>query len=267
MAASAYATPIAATLTTSTTSSAAGASLTPVQLLPEPVQGPNTQSLAHAPSNLTSGTRAFLDAYQPYSTVADAFTGSKKGDRFSSTGHCYSEYPCFSVNHGAVASVGSQPEVSADQMSALLDSVLAMQYVTFDHSHPDMALSGFKTSQQGATLEVIAPNGILPSSILAGMAFDMFKLQSNNARMNAIRAVQAPSDGQPQPTMALYVYPDLGSSTADIKAVQNFCVGKELDGTITPANPQLSKRFSIDGLLGGFCAFIDVPLICPSSSG
>jgi hypothetical protein len=218
-----------------TTSSVAKASFAPVQLIPQTVQGPHIKALAHTPKNLTSTTRAFLDAYQPYSTVANNFTGVKNGDKFSSTGLCFSEYPCFSVNHGAVASVGTKPKVTNDQISALLDSVLAAQYVTFDHTHHDKVSTGFKTSKNGATLEVIAPAGILPSFVLAGMAFDMFKLQPNNAHTNSIRVMQAPSEIQPNPEMALCVYPDLGSNKADIKAMQNFCAGKELDGSVIKA--------------------------------
>lgn len=270
MAVSVHASPVASTFTTSTTpvSVTPQASGAPVQLLPQTVQGPNANALAKTPSNLASTTKSFLDTYQPRSSVASDFIGPKNGAHFSSAGYCFAEYPCFSVNQGAMASIGTKAEVTAEQMSALLDSVLTQDHVTFDHSTMTSMLSGFKTTKNGATLEIVAPAGTMSSSVVAGMAFDMFKLQSNNAQTNSIRAVQTPSDGHPAPIMALCVYPDQGSDTTHLTAIQNFCVGKELDGSVAPASQRMTKRdFSIGALLGDVCSVIDLPILCPSKGG
>jgi hypothetical protein len=229
-----------------------------VQELPADVQGPNTGALRHIPSNLPADELSFLNKYQPHSNVASAQIGSKDQDPFTSSGYCFAEYPCFSVQKGGVATIGTGGEITKEQVSKILDDLLSNPQATFDQSNKDTVFSGLKTTVDGAVLEVIASPGTIDSNFLAGMVFDMYKMQSDNPSTNSIRAVQAKTDGKDQPFVGLCLYPQ----SADPTKAYNFCLGKELDGTPMPAKSLKVKRFSIQGGLSFICGLIEVPLLC-----
>jgi len=185
---------------------------------------------------------------------------------FCSDGLCYQESPCFSVDRVSVANIPSTigqavAPLTIPQFTTLLDSILANPNTTFDDSNHDTVFSGLKTIVGGAALEVIAPKSTIDSAFLAGLIFDTYKASANSGG-NAVRAVQAQQDGGPAPSIAICLYPQAADSTSS----QNFCFGKELDGSSPSVVTKraLDARFSLVGILGGFCAFLDIPLLCPN---
>ena len=108
-------------------------------------------------------------------------------------GYCFANFPCFSVKRRAIASISKQEEVTQEQVLALLDSLVSSPTVVFKPNALSM-LSGLKLTAKQATLEVIAAQGTVPSRFLAGMVFDMYKMQHDNPATNSIRAVQAKTD-------------------------------------------------------------------------
>ncbi|KAF8848146.1 hypothetical protein BDZ45DRAFT_811003 [Acephala macrosclerotiorum] len=233
-----------------------------VQAIPLTVSGPNLSELAHQPANLTADAKAFLSKYQTYSNVASTLLGPKQNDKFSAAGWCFQETPCFSVGRVSVVAMPAAsgqplPALTTAQVSSLLDSLLATTNTAFDNSNHDTVFTGLKTTLNGAVMEVIAPQSTVPSSLVAGMVLDTFKA-SIGSSANAVRSVEAQEDGGPVPTVAICLYPD----GADAAASQNFCVGKELDGSValsTPATIVNKRSFS---LFGDLCSLIDIPLLC-----
>jgi hypothetical protein len=236
-----------------------------VQAVPQTVSGPNLSGLAHQPTNLTADASAFLSKYQTYSDAASSLTGPKQNDQFSAAGWCFEETPCFSVDRVSVVAMPAAsgqplPALTTAQVSGLLDSLLATANTTFDNSNHDTVFTGLKTTLNGAVIEVIAPQSTVPSPLVAGMVLDTFKA-SVGSGANAVRSVEAQEDGGPAPTVAICLYPD----GADATASQNFCVGKELDGSVvlstllTPATVVSKRSFS---LFGDLCALIDIPILC-----
>lgn len=228
-----------------------------IQVFPADVHGPNIGALQPTPSNLSSSLRLFLDKYQPVANAASARIGAKDEALFTSAGHCFAEFPCFSVERGAMATIGSQEEVTQEQVSAILDRLTSSPTVSFEPDASTM-LSGLKLTANQATLQVIAAQGTVPSSFLAGMVFDMYKMQHDNPTTNSIRAIQAKSDGEERPFVALCLYPE----GADATQARNFCLGKELDGSPTPLTQSKTKRFSIEHGLSFLCGLIQIPIIC-----
>jgi hypothetical protein len=235
-------------------------SLGPVHLIQLDVKGPTVAALRQAPKNLN--TEDFLEKYQKYSQKASDFIGSKNLDSFPSAGTCFAEYPCFSIGKPGVAKIGDKPELSQDQFDGLAREILSVPQITFDQSNHDTVLNGLKKTYHGAVLEVVAPPGTMSSEVLIGMAFDMFKVQSGSTSTNSVRATQAATDGQQEPLLAMCLYPE----GIDNNVAQNFCTGKELDGSpMAKATRPLDKRFSLDGILTGFCQLVDIPLLCEKS--
>jgi hypothetical protein len=237
-----------------------------VQAVAQSIAGPNLEGLSHEPSNLPADVQAVLDQYQIYSNQASSAIGPKQSDMFCSGGWCYQESPCFSVDRVSVANIPSTigqavAPLTISQFTTLLDSILANPNTTFDDSNHDTIFSGLKTTAGGAILEVIAPKSTINSAFLAGLIFDTYKASANSGG-NAVRAVQAQQDGGPAPSVAICLYPQAADSTNS----QNFCLGKNLDGSSPSITNKraLHARFSLVGLLGGFCAFLDIPLLCPS---
>jgi hypothetical protein len=210
--------------------------------------------LVPTPSNLDATTKAFLDKYQPLSDAASTFIGPTKNDLFDSAGFCYVDYPCFSVEEAAVATVDSTPAITQTQMAGLLDNITANSTVTFGQSATD-EISGMQISSNGAVLEIISAPAMWPSDAMAGVAFDLFKLQGGDSSSNAIRAFLAATDGAPNPMIALCLYPE----AANRAAVSDFCLGMDLVGGSSGAKV---KRFSFAGVLGNFCSNHNVPLLC-----
>ena len=229
-----------------------------VQIFPADVHGPNTAALHHAPADLLDDLKSFLDKYQPLANNASANIGAKDQDLFTSAGHCFAEYPCFSVERGAMASIGDSEEITPIQVSALLDKLLSTPVATFDHTRPQSPLSGLRLTTNQATLEVVAPPGTISTTFLAGMVFDMYKMQHNDPTTNAIRAVQAKTDNQERPFVALCLYPE----DADLAQAYNFCISNELDGSQTVISQPFSKRFSLEGGFSFLCGIIKIPLLC-----
>lgn len=227
-----------------------------VQVFPADVHGPNVAALRPAPSDLSSSLRSFLQKYQPLANMASEKIGAKNQAIFTSAGHCFAEFPCFSVERGAMATIGDQEEVTQEQLSAILDHLVLSPTITFEHNS-STSLSGLKLTINHATLEVIAAHGSVPSSFLAGMVFDMYKMQHEDPATNSIRAVQAQTDGEERPFVALCVYPE----GADAAQAHNFCLGSDLE-TSTATAQTMEKRFSLEGLFGGICSFFQVPLLC-----
>lgn len=232
-----------------------------VQAIPEAVSGPTLSELPHEPSDLAADVKAFLTKYQPYANNASDLIGPKQADKFSAAGLCFEETPCFTVNSVSVVSIPTTsgqpvPALSIAQVSSILDSLLAHPQTTFDDSDHSTVFSGLKMASNGAVLEVIAPKGTVASSLVAGMVLDTYKA-SVNSGANAVRAIEAQRDGATSPSVALCLYP----SSANATASQNFCVGKELDGSVVPntLGKRFNKRFS---LFGDFCALIDIPILC-----
>jgi hypothetical protein len=225
-------------------------------VFPADVHGPNTAALQPAPANLPSTARSFLQKYQPLADAASAKIGEKSEAVFTSAGHCFTEFPCFSVERGAMASIGTQEEVTQEQVSAILDRIMSAPTATYAPTSSNM-LSGLKLTAKQATLEVIAAQGTVPSTFLAGMVFDMYKMQHDDPATNAIRAVQAKTDGQERPFVAICLYPE----GADANQAHNFCLGNKLDGS--PMSPtSKAKRFSIEHGLNFLCGIIPIPLLC-----
>lgn len=228
-----------------------------IQILPADVHGPETGALRPVPADLSSSLHMFLEKYQPLANAASAQIGAKQSAVFTSAGHCFTDYPCFSVERGAMASIGDKEEVSQEQVSAILDRLTTTPTVTFEHDATAM-LSGLKLTHNQATLEVIATQGTMPSNLLAGMVFDMYKMQHDDPSTNSIRAVQAATDGQERPFVALCLYPE-GANAAEAR---NFCLGNELDGQRTTLTQDKSKRFSIEHGLNFLCGLVKLPLLC-----
>lgn len=156
-----------------------------------------------------------------------------------------------------MATIGSQEEVSQEQVSAILDHLTSSPTVSFEPDSSTM-LSGLKLTANQATLQVIAAQGSVSSSFLAGMVFDMYKMQHDNPTTNSIRAVQAKADDQERPFVALCLYPE----GADATQAHNFCLGKELDGSSTPITQSKAKRFSVEHGLSFLCGLIKIPILC-----
>lgn len=231
---------------------------TAVQILPADVHGPSIAALRPAPKDLSGDLKSFLDKYQPLANNASSEIGAKDQDIFSSAGHCFAEYPCFSVERGAMASIGNSEEITPRQVSAVLDKVLSSPTTTFDYTRPQSPLSGLQLTVDQATLEVISPPNTVSSAFLAGMVFDMYKMQHDDPATNAIRAVQAKADNQERPFVALCLYPH----DADPTQAYNFCVGNELDGSPTSISQPITKRFSLEGGFNFLCGLIKIPLLC-----
>jgi hypothetical protein len=236
-----------------------------IEQFPADVRGPDRNALKPAPADLPNDLRGFLEKYQPLSNVASEKIGPKSEALFSSVGHCFAEFPCFSVERAAAATIGDKEEVTEDQVSAILDKLLASSpTVTFEPSHEVNSLSGLKLTANQATLEVIAFPGTMAADFLAGMVFDMFKMQHDNPETNSIRAVQAKTDGKERPFVALCLYPE----GADPTQTHNFCLGNNLDGS--PALPaQHTKRFLgdlLNTLRNTGCGLISIPIICDGDS-
>jgi hypothetical protein len=236
-----------------------------VQALSKDIIGADWASLVHAPSNLPASQKAFLDKYQPLSEKALSAISPVDNGAFSKAGSCFAEYPCFSVERGAVATIGDKQEVTRDQVSAILDHLTSSPTAVIDQSNSDTMFSSLKVTKNQATLQVIAAPGTIQSDILAGMVFDMFKLQSEDPATNAIRAVKAKTDGKERPFFALCLYPEGADKTQE---AYNFCIGNQLDGTPTLAPPKRSqdKRFSFEGGVSMLCSFIKIPLLCHEES-
>jgi hypothetical protein len=156
-----------------------------------------------------------------------------------------------------MASIGTQEEVTQEQVSAILDRLMSAPTATYapTSSNP---LSGLKITAQQATLEVIASQGTVPSQFLAGMVFDMYKMQHDDPATNSIRAVQAKSDGQERPFVALCLYPE----GADATQAHNFCLGNNLDGSPMAHVQAKEKRLSIEHGLSFLCGIVPIPLLC-----
>jgi hypothetical protein len=119
-------------------------------------------------------------------------------------------------------------------------------------------VSGLKVTANQATLEVIASQGTVPSNVLAGMVFDMYKMQHDDPATNAIRAVQAKPDGQERPFVALCLYPE----GVDATQAHNFCLRNGLDGSPMPYTRALAKRFSFEHGIQFLCRMIPVLILC-----
>jgi hypothetical protein len=156
-----------------------------------------------------------------------------------------------------MASIGTQEEVTQEQVSAILDRLVSAPTATYAPTSSNM-LSGLKVTANQATLEVIASQGTVPSNFLAGMVFDMYKMQHDNPATNAIRAVQAKTDGQERPFVALCLYPE----GVDATQAHNFCLGNTLDGSPMPQMQANTKRFSLEHGISFLCGLIPIPLLC-----
>lgn len=234
-----------------------------IQQFPADVHGADRAALPAAPANLSSDLRSFLEKYQPLSNAASSQIGPKDEARFSAVGHCFAEFPCFSVERGAAATIGDKQEVTQVQVSAILDNLTSSSTVTFGPAQGGNSRSGLKITANEATLEVIAVPSTMSANFLAGMVFDMFKMQHDDPATNSIRAVQAKTDGKDRPFVALCLYP----ANADATQVHNFCLGNHLDGTpIVPAQ-RMAKRFSLEGGFGFLCGIVDLPLLCEDTIG
>lgn len=230
-----------------------------IQQFAADVQGPDLGALKPAPADLPSELRSFLEKYQPLSKVASDEVGPKNEARFSSVGHCFSEFPCFSVERAAAATIGDKEEVTVEQVSAILDQLTAnsSSTVNFGQSQGPNSMSGLKMSASQATLEVVAYPGTMPVRFLAGMVFDMYKMQHDDPATNSIRAVQAKTDGKKRPFVALCLYPE----GADQAQAHNFCLGNNLDGSPAIPHDRMAKRF-FDDILDFGCGLIDIPILC-----
>lgn len=257
---SAAAVPVARRAATTTT-------WAPVQAATSVVPVASASALASPAQPLDDGTRAFLDRYQPDSNAAAQLPGSAALDAFPATGLCMQEYPCFSVDRVAFATFDAPSGLTQTQAGQLLDAILAQPNISTDASRPNTVVNGARIVASDLTLDVMAPSGALDSAVLAGSVFDLVKAQGLQPGTDAIRGVAASTQPGALPTMGLCVYP----TGADAGAAANFCQGKELDGSATVSSttaggPSKAKRFSVDELLTGFCAHIDIPLICPGSA-
>jgi hypothetical protein len=101
-------------------------------------------------------------------------------NKFSAARLCFKESPCFSVNRASVVSIPttfgqSLPALSISQVSSVLDSILANPNTTFNNSDHSTVFNGLKIASNGAVLEVIAPKGTVPSSLVVGIVFDTYR--------------------------------------------------------------------------------------------
>lgn len=229
-----------------------------IQVFPADVHGPDVGALRPAPSDLPSNQRSFLEKYQPLADLTSSQIGEKNQAVFTSSGHCFAEFPCFSVERGAMATIGDQEEVSQQQVSAILDRLTSSDTISFEYGYTNSVLSGLKLTAENATLEVVAAHGTMPARFLAGMVFDMYKMQHDDPSTNSIRAVQAKADNAPRPFVALCLYPE----EADATQAHNFCIGNELDGTPTNQTEHIEKRFSLEGGFNFLCGLIQIPILC-----
>lgn len=248
----------AAQLAASTPMPSSASAWAPVSTISSTVATADVQRLPATPNDLAPGLKSFLDKYQADAAEASNYSQKAGLHDFPSTALCTQDYPCFSVMSIALANFGSGTSLGQSQIDGLLQAVLAGGDIAFNQeSNPSTILSGTKITNSALTLDVIAPAGSIPAPLLAGAVFDLFKARGLQGETDGIRGVGA-SNGQP--SMALCVYP----ANADATAVTNFCHGRQLDGTVgSQAGSSVSKR-SLDSLLSTFCAFIDLPLLCPS---
>ncbi|KAF2001564.1 hypothetical protein P154DRAFT_619239 [Amniculicola lignicola CBS 123094] len=232
---------------------------------------------AHAP-NATAAETEFLNKYQPLSDAAAKAVAPVTQVKFASTGSCSREYPCWSVERGGLASIGDKQEISRNQIAAILDELTKKDKCAFDKTAPELAFSGLRISIDGAVLQVFSPPAELEAEILAGMVFDMYKLQCNDVTTNSIRAVAAKTDDKERPALAMCVYPE----GADPVVTGNFCRGLQLDGQHMPDDKEMEpmpmtpveqeeelttqiveRGFdSIQGILNIGCGFFDIPILC-----
>jgi hypothetical protein len=215
--------------------------------------------LTAAPTTLPQAEKAFLDKYQPLSNDASAFIGSKNGDNFTSSGLCFSEYPCFSVDFASTVGIGSTAPISQVQMAGLLDAITAMPVVQFDQASTDSPLNGFKVTSNGVVFEVISSPGMVSSSVMAGVAFDLYKIQGDDSKSNSIRGLLAATDNAPNPFKALCLYPE----AADAGMAGDFCAARDPFGASEKVAKLAKRGLSVAGLLSGFCGLVDVPILCP----
>lgn len=231
-----------------------------IEVLPADVRGEDRSTLT-TPTGIDPAQEAFLEKYQPLSEAALSSIRPVSQATFSKTGSCFSDYPCFTVERAAVATIGDEEEVNRDQVSAILDSLNSTASVMVEQDdNPATLYPSYTKTIQGATLQVIAPPGELSTHLLSGLVFDLFKLQSDNPLTNSIRAVQAKTDGKERPFVALCLHPE----GADALQAYNFCIGNELDGKPSPRVPtsNVNKRLSFEGGLNFFCGLIKIPILC-----
>ena len=250
--------------------------VTVVQLVP---QATALAQLAHQPANLPADATAFLAKYQPSSNAASDLIGPKASNQISTAGWCFQETPCSSVDRVSVVSVPSSsgaalPALNPGQIASLLDSILATPETTYSDANHDTVFSGLKKTINGVVLEIIAPKGTVASALVAGITVDAFKA-SIAPGANAVRAVMAQKEGDGSHPSAICLYPDGAEPTA----AQNFCFGKELDGSVTPRSSGVEARSprgrgggggggGIGGALGALglagvaCGFIELPILC-----
>lgn len=231
-----------------------------VEVLPAGIRGEDKSTLT-TPASIDPVQEEFLRKYQPLSEATLGSIRPVSEAVFSSTGSCFSKYPCFTVERAAVAAIGDKEEVNRDQVSAILDSLNSTSsIVVTQDDNPATLYPSYTKTIQGATLQIIALPGELPTDILGGLVFDLFKLQSDNPLTNSIRAVQAKTDGKERPFLALCLYPE----GIDETQAYNFCIGNELDGSPSPYTPtsHVDKRLSLEGLINFGCGLIQIPLLC-----
>jgi hypothetical protein len=218
-----------------------------VHVLDATITGADKTAFPPVPAQLDGAQRAFLEKYQPLSDAALTKVAPVSHTSFSAAGFCFSEFPCLSVAHVAVATVGDKEEVEREQVAAILDRLTASPNTTFG-AVPGKLFTGLRVAEKGAILDVIAAPGTMESNVLGGLVFDMFKLQSDDVSTNAIRAAPAPTDGHAADPLALCLYPE----GADAQRAFNFCTGKELDGSAGPSGkPGRAKRGLISDLFSG----------------
>ena len=236
-----------------------------VQTATRTIPTANPHALSPLPSTIASDVKSFLSSYQPDAAAAATHAAIAHFRDFPDEGLCTQPDPCFSVSRVGFAHIQDQSALTIPQMDELLHTILSKPEVTFDRrSDPDTILIGTKIETSNLTLKVIARAGHMPSSLLAGTVFDLFKAQGLGSESNAVRGLGVGGGEHDRSVMGLCVYPSGTNSTTAI----NFCYGKELDGThrpTSPSTPANQKRgISLEGIVAGFCGLVDVPLLCPS---
>jgi hypothetical protein len=156
------------------------------------------------------------------------------------------------------------PEISNQQIGAMLDKIVSTPNVTFGPTNDGTVVNGYHLTENGATLKVIGPSGNFSFGVLAGFVFDSWKVQAGDNPANAVRSRLAKNTEQQQFPLGFCLYPD----TADQTYANNFCLGKELDGSTakTASKRDTIKRDvearSLLNITAGLCEIIEIPLIC-----
>jgi hypothetical protein len=254
---------------------ASGMAASTSETYPAPVESieQNTKGGQKDISSVPAGTMEFLTKYQKYSEEAEDYLGDHESS-FTNAGYCFDQTPCLTVGKIGTAVLRTSdkktlPEISKDQIGKILDKIVSTENVTLGPTKDGTVVNGYYLTESGATLKVIGPSGNFSSAVLAGFVFDSWKVQAGDNPANAVRSRLCRNNNPKQFPFGFCLYPE----SADATYAQNFCLGKELDGSAAKsASKRDTMKREIDArtiearslldIAAGLCSIVEIPLIC-----